>query len=991
MTPFPLPTFRLSLLVFALLGVAAASRAQTCLPDAVGGHPYSFQIVTNPVQPPGTVYSADGLPSGLAVNSSTGVVSGTTGTVGLSKGTLHFALNSATSPYPYQITVDPAAGAPTITSAGAATGTVGTPFVYVIAATSGPTSYSYAQLPPGLTSSGAQISGTPTTAGLFFTSISANNGSGQGAIVVLMFTISAAGPLPSLTSAAVVSSPQGAPFSYTITATNSPTSFAAAGLPSGLSLNASTGLISGTPAAPQVASISLTASNSYGSSLPRNLVLTIGSFSAITSPTTLAGTAGSAFAATLTANNSPVTYNLTGLPSGLSFNSVTGVISGTPATAGTYTLIAGANNLLGAGPSVVITLSLSGSSAGAGPVAPQIVVAPQAQVVTVGSTATFSVTAAGSGTLGYQWAFNGIPISGATAASVSLALVNSTEAGSYTVAVANSTGTTVSAPATLTVLSLFVPPSITAQPYLSTDSAGSPVSFTVGASGTAPLTYQWLLGGTPIAGATLPTITMLAVQPANAGTYSVVATNPAGSSTSAGALLTVTPGGVAPIFQYQPSATSVTVGGTATLIVGVVGPPPITYQWYDGGIAIPGATSTSLTFSPVASGNAGSYSAVITDPAGSVTTSSVALTVNPAGGPPVPVSIVLQPLPVSTPVGGVATFTVAVTGDAPVTYQWRKNQANIAGATGPSFSIADVQASDGATYDVVASNAFSAGYSFPTPLTITTAGAPSRITNLSVRGFDGSAANALVIGIVVGGSGTMSALVRAVGPTLSQFGVTGLLAAPQLSILASSQAVVASDAAWGGTPALSAAFASTGAFPLPPASLDSAVLSSLAPGSYTAQVAGANGGTGVVLLEVYDADVAASPTASFIDLSARGMAGTGASELTVGFVITGPSSETVLVRAIGPTLATAFSVAGAMTNPNVTVFNSSQAIVGFDSGWGGTAALQAAFTAAGAFALPPTSADSALLVTLPPGAYTAQANGANGSTGIALLEVYAVP
>jgi hypothetical protein len=366
--------------------------------------------------------------------------------VGLYKGNLHFALNSATSPYPYQITVDPAAGTPTITSAGAATGTVGTPFLYAIAATNSPTSYTYAQLPPGLSSSGAQISGSPTTAGLFFTSISANNGSGQGAIVVLMFTISAAGPLPSLTSAAVVSSAQGTPVSYTITATNSPTSFSATGLPSGLSLNTSTGLISGTPAAPQVASVSLTASNSYGSSLPRNLILTIGSYSAITSPTALAGTVGSAFAATLTASNSPVTYNLTGLPSGLSFNSVTGIISGTPSTAGTYTLLAGATNALGAGPTTTVILSVSGLSAGAGPVAPQILAGPQGQAVTVGSTATFSVTAAGSGTLGYQWAFNGVPISGATAASLSLALVNATEAGSYTVTVTNSTGATVSAP-----------------------------------------------------------------------------------------------------------------------------------------------------------------------------------------------------------------------------------------------------------------------------------------------------------------------------------------------------------------------------------------------------------------------------------------------------------------------------------------------------------------------------------------------------------------
>jgi hypothetical protein len=112
--------------------------------------------------------------------------------------------------------------------------------------------------------------------------------------------------------------------------------------------------------------------------------------------------------------------------------------------------------------------------------------------------------------------------------------------------------------------------------------------------------------------------------------------------------------------------------------------------------------------------------------------------------------------------------------------------------------------------------------------------------------------------------------------------------------------------------------------------------------------------------------------------------------LTVGFVISGPSSETVLVRAIGPTLAS-FSVSGAMSNPEVTLFNSSGAAVAANDGWGGTAALQAAFTVANAFALPTNSADSALLITLPPGAYTAQVTGANGSTGIALLEIYEVP
>jgi len=190
---------------------------------------------------------------------------------------------------------------------------------------------------------------------------------------------------------------------------------------------------------------------------------------------------------------------------------------------------------------------------------------------------------------------------------------------------------------------------------------------------------------------------------------------------------------------------------------------------------------------------------------------------------------------------------------------------------------------------------------------------------------------------------------------------------------------VASNDNWGGSSALSAIFAQVGAFALPAGSLDSAVVAPLLPGAYTAQVNGANGGTGLVLLEAYDTDTSAAPTTSFINVSARGYSGTGASVLTVGFVITGTAPRTILIRGVGPTL-TSFGVSD--TNQNVVASN---------SGWGGTAALQAAFDAVSAFALPTTSADAAVLVTLPPGAYTAEVSGANGSTGVALLEMYDMP
>jgi hypothetical protein len=345
---------------------------------------------------------------------------------------------------------------------------------------------------------------------------------------------------------------------------------------------------------------------------------------------------------------------------------------------------------------------------------------------------------------------------------------------------------------------------------------------------------------------------------------------------------------------------------------------------------------------------------------------------------------------VSAAVGGAASVTVAATGDASITYQWRKNQAPIAGATSSSFTVSDVQTSDAGIYDVVVSNPFSTAQSVPTLLTVTLVAVPSRLTNVSARGVVGAMDAALIIGFVVEGTGTETTLLRAVGPTLSSFGVTGFLADPQLTVFDSSQGVVASNDAWGGSAALSGVFAQSGAFALPVGSADSALVASLQPGSYTAQATGASGGSGVVLLEAYDADTTASPTAGFVDVSDRGFSGTGPSVLTVGFVITGSSSMTVLIRAIGPSLAD-FSVAGAMEDPQLTVFDANQNAVGYNDVWGGTAALQAAFNAASAFPLTPTSKDSAIVVTLSPGAYTAQAGGAGGSTGIALLEVYKLP
>ena len=352
--------------------------------------------------------------------------------------------------------------------------------------------------------------------------------------------------------------------------------------------------------------------------------------------------------------------------------------------------------------------------------------------------------------------------------------------------------------------------------------------------------------------------------------------------------------------------------------------------------------------------------------------------------------ITQQPRSQTIAPGGSVTFTVTAPGAT--TYQWRRNGTNIAGATATTYTLNNLTTAANATYSVVVGNGNAAD-------NVTSAGAvllvaapnPGRLINLSVRTSAGTGAQTLIAGFVVGGTGSKQVLVRAIGPTLGVFGVTGALADPRLGLFSGSTET-ATNSGWGGTTALTSAFAGVGAFALPtsPAiSRDAALLSTLGAGAYSAQVASSSGGTGVALVEAYDADGAAS-TSRFINLSARTVAGTGAQTLIAGFVLSGNVPRTLLIRGIGPTLG-AFGVTGVLANPRLELRNSTNAIVATNGGWAGAPALIAAFTQVGAFALPATSGDAALLISLAPGSYTAQVAGTGGATGVALVEVYELP
>jgi len=263
----------------------------------------------------------------------------------------------------------------------------------------------------------------------------------------------------------------------------------------------------------------------------------------------------------------------------------------------------------------------------------------------------------------------------------------------------------------------------------------------------------------------------------------------------------------------------------------------------------------------------------------------------------------------------------------------------------------------------------------------------SRITNISTLALAGSGDRTLMAGFVVTGSGTKPLLIRAVGPSLVNFGITGPIADPFLSIVGSSGALISSNNDWGNSTALANAAAQLGAFPLNASSRDSAVQVSLPVGTFTT-VVGGGGVPGPALIEIYDADLGATVNSRITNISTRGQVGVN-NPMIAGFVITGDQRKRLLIRAVGPTLAS-FGVTGALTDPRIEVLFGNT-VIATNNDWTETA-MVAQVTATspivGAFPLNANSKDAAMVLQLNPGAYTVQIRGANGTTGTALVEIY---
>ena len=401
------------------------------------------------------------------------------------------------------------------------------------------------------------------------------------------------------------------------------------------------------------------------------------------------------------------------------------------------------------------------------------------------------------------------------------------------------------------------------------------------------------------------------------------------------------------------------------------------------------ATTGLLSGTPTTTGR---HALVITaENAAGTAATNIDLVVTPAPGAPV---FTQHPRSVRARLGENVTLTAAVTASPVPVYTWYFRGGEFCNTESPVLTLNAITAAYAGDYVCVAANPAGTARSATATLTLEFSG----LVNLSARASVGTGANVVIPGITVRGTSPKTLLIRAAGPALAGFGVTGTLANPIVSIFTAAGEKILVNDNWGEVPdvaALRTAAAEQGAFALPEGSRDAAMLVTLAPGSYTVQVAGAGTGAaaqGVAIVEVYEAD--ASPS-TLVNLSCRARVGTGADILIAGFAISGNESKRVLIRAVGPTLAT-LGVAGTLADPKLDVIRqgapAATATVASNDNW--DAALAPTFSSVGAFALTPGSRDAALVITLPPGSYTAQVSGVGAGTaaqGVAIVEVYELP
>jgi V8-like Glu-specific endopeptidase len=443
----------------------------------------------------------------------------------------------------------------------------------------------------------------------------------------------------------------------------------------------------------------------------------------------------------------------------------------------------------------------------------------------------------------------------------------------------------------------------------------------------------------------------------------VQATIPLNVSTVGNGIVTSTPAGIncgatcSSLFAPNAAVTLNAAPGSGMVFLGWSGACSGTAACT---LTLTGATSVGATFGPI--------------PA---TTTTLASSVNPsAQGQAVSLT--------ATVAGGTAAATGTVTflADGNFIGGCAGIAVTSGSATCTTASLAPGSHAITASYSGDAAHAASTAAALTQQVTGTAATPPaSSLVNLSTRMQVGTGDNVLIAGFIIGGAAPKTVVVTALGPSLVPAGISNPLANPTLTLVRSSDnAIIASNDDWGTAP--NAAQIQAAGF-APGNAVESAIMMTLAPGAYTAIVAGAGGGTGVGIVAVYEVD---HPEVPLANASTRGLVLTGNDVMIGGFVIQGSAPKTVVVRSSGPSMAPA-GVANYLANPTITLVRSSDnSIVATNDDWG-TDANAAQLQAIGL--QPGDPREPAILVTLPPGAYTAIVSGAGGTTGVATVEIFA--
>jgi hypothetical protein len=960
------------------------------------------------------------LPSGLNLNTASGVVNGIPQTAGTTTVTLQVkngAGTAATANITFNIP------GPTIKDQ-TLTGIEGRPVQYQIVASGASAYYVTGNLMPyglQLNQSTGAVTGTPTMSGNTNVQIKVTDASGNSALANLNVSIAPAtnsnGPT---ISDQTLTGTDGTPEQYQIVASGATAYYVIGNLmPYGMQLNQSTGAVTGTPTMSGNTNVQIKVTDASGNSAFANLHVSIAPATNPNGPTisdqSFTGKVGTSMSAQIAATGTTEFQVVSGsLPSGFTLNRTTGVVNGTPQAAGTTTATVQVKDANGRTAQANVTFSIAASS---DPNPPTIQNQTINGTIDVPLTAQIKATNATSYNIPVGQLVPGLRLDTATGILSGAPTVAGTT--SVTVEVTNALGSRASATVTFAIagtntqavitnvsvdpgdhtfgVSLSVtytrPVSVTLQPVIHLDIGGQPVvarfgypdlsgsdrkvlhfSYQVESGVHGPLTIHSpvdLLNGA-IASDDGMAASLSFTPPDTSGVFVGFAPATPGQPTKTAQSITLTPPRDG-LTIGQP----VTLNGTSS--VGL----PITYTLQGGNATLKDGVLTPLSTETIVVG--------ASNP-GNDTYYAASTQVN-FGNP--------RPVAQQTVIAGA---TIQATTDKPLTLtatdtSTATRSVKYAVVSGPATMNGDTVTFTG-TGNVTVAVVTQQDATDQTTQTMTVAAHPvARLVNISSRVHVAGNGDGATVGFVVTGTAPKQILVRAVGDSLAGFGVNDGLSNPNLTLYGANSTVLATNHGWNNDPQVAAAATAVGAFPLVPGKTDAALLLTLEPGLYSAQVTSSNSGS--ALLEVYDvAANVAVPTKQLVNISTRAHLDA-ANVVFQGFVISGDQPKRVLIRAVGSTLS-GFGVTDAVADPAIKLY-SGDTIVAADDDWetAGTASgnvslgtasdIVGAGKAVGAFPLPTGSKDAALLVTLQPGLYSAVVSAPNAQSGTVLVEAYEVP